>query len=535
MDLNFRQLLRLGIIKNHSMLIKNPYQTLEPYPEIALPRLLERTAEKYPDKTALIGVDEKSYTFREVYEISKRVGRLLQDKNLKKGDRVAIFSPNSPEYVIAFYGILAAGGVVTPLNPLYKERELKFQMNDSEAFGVFVSRPLLPVIETLRSELPSLKHIFILEDIREIVERTFDDPYLVEINPREDLAALPYSSGTTGLPKGVMLTHFNLVANARQFLASGLVTRYSTALDFLPLYHIYGLTLLMNGSISVGATQVLLSRFDTEDVLRMVEKYRVTTLFVVPPVLLRLMNFPDPNRFDTSSLRSVLSGAAPLAPEIEKRVEELYRCTVIQGYGLTETSPITNLCPVDRKKLSSICPPMADSEEKILHIENGEELPSGEVGELLVKGPQVMKGYWKSPEATSQSFTQDRWFRTGDIARADVEGYVYIVDRRKEMIKCRGYQVAPAELEALLLEHPAVLDAAVIPKPDTEVGEIPKAFIVLKPGRNRNTTEEEILKFVEAKIAPYKRVKEVEFTENIPKSPSGKILRRELIEKERRG
>jgi acyl-CoA synthetase (AMP-forming)/AMP-acid ligase II len=272
-------------------------------------------------------------------------------------------------------------------------------------------------------------------------------------------------------------------------------------------------------------------RFDVEQMLELVGKYGMTNLYLAPPAILAMANVPNPSRFDTSSLRLVQSGAAPLPPEVAERVKSIYGCLVSQGYGLTETSPSTNTNPLDRIKLESCGLPLADTFEKIVSLDTGEELPAGEAGEVAVQGPQVMKGYWKRPEETSQCLSEDGWLLTGDIGWLDEDGYLYILDRKKEMIKYKGYQVAPAELEALLYEHPAVLDAAVIPKRHLEGGEIPKALVVLREGFE--ASPEELMAFVAEKVAPYKKIREVEYLTAIPKSPAGKILRRELIERER--
>ena len=300
----------------------------------------------------------------------------------------------------------------------------------------------------------------------------------------------------------------------------------------LPLFHSYGMTVLMNAAIASGATQVHMARFDMEQFLALCSRHRVTMLVTVPPVILLITQVPDIEKYDLSSMRVCISGAAPLSEELQQRLEGLTGIPTIQGYGLTETSPITNLdyLESERRRSGSIGPALADTEEKVVDSEDGErELPRGEVGELLIKGPQVMKGYWMNPEETAETI-KDGWLYTGDLARMDEEGYVYIVDRKKELIKYKGFQVAPAEMEALLLEHPQVLDVAVVGKPDVEAGELPKAYVVAKdPG----LTAEEIMSFVACRVAGFKKIREVEFIDQIPKSPSGKILRRVLMDREK--
>jgi len=513
------------------MLIHSPYASLQPYPTASLSEYLENSAHRFQDKPCLINVDGTTYTFGQVWEAGRRLGRFLQDQGIQKGERVAILSANIPEYMVAFQGIVHAGAVVTTLNPLYKQRELLHQLEDCDATAIFTMRFLRTPVQGLQEHLPNLKNVWALEDIPELVKDSPPEPRFVEIDPQTDLVALPYSSGTTGLPKGVMISHFNLIANIRQLLTTGLTNTYSVYLDFLPFFHIYGLTALMSGGFAAGATQVLMPRFDAQMCLDLVQRQKVTFLAVVPPALLALANFPEREKFDTSSLEFIISGAAPLAPEIGQRAQSVYGCTVVQGYGMTETSAISNVSPPNRVKPTSVGPPIPDTIEKVVSLEDDRELGPGETGEILISGPQIMRGYWNQPEETADTITQDGWLRTGDIGQFDDEGYVYIVDRKKELIKYKGYQVPPAELEALLMEHPAVADAAVIPQPHPESGEIPKAFVILKP--TEEATAEDIIQCVADRGAPYKKVREVEFVDAIPKSLSGKILRRDLIDQER--
>jgi acyl-CoA synthetase (AMP-forming)/AMP-acid ligase II len=513
------------------LLIHSPWVSLQPYPTVTLPEYLEHSAHRFQDKPCLVNMDGTQYTFGQVWEGGQRLGRFLQDQGIQKGDRVAILSANIPEYVVAFQGIVHAGAVVTTLNPLYKQRELLHQLEDCDATAIFTMRFLQTPVQSLREHLPNLKHVWALEDVWEQAKESPPEPRFVEIDPQTDLVALPYSSGTTGLPKGVMLSHSNLIANIRQALNTGYTNAYSIFLDFLPFFHIYGLTVLVAAGFTSGATQVIMPRFDSQVCLDLVQRYKITNMFVVPPALLALANFPEREKFDTSTLQFIISGAAPLAPEIGQRAQSVYGCTVVQGYGMTETSAISNVSPPNRVKAASVGPPIADTVEKIVSLEDDSELGPGETGEILIHGPQIMRGYWNRPEDTAETITQDGWLRTGDIAQVDEEGYVYLVDRKKELIKYKGYQVPPAELEALLMEHPAVGDVAVIPKPDPESGEIPKAFVILKP--TEEATADDIIQFVADRVAPYKKVREVEFVDAIPKSLSGKILRRDLIEQER--
>jgi long-chain acyl-CoA synthetase len=346
-----------------------------------------------------------------------------------------------------------------------------------------------------------------------------------------DLAALPYTSGTTGFPKGVMLTHANLTANQQQFFAAVPVRRDDVFLNVLPYFHIYALNLLMTGAISLGATQVVMPRFDMVEYCTLVERHRATVCFIVPPIVLGLAMSPEVDKHDFSSVRFFFSGAAPLAPDPARRLMQRIGKPIIQGYGLTETSPVTHANPIDAPVLESIGPVVVGTEDKIVDLETGtKSLPNGEVGEICVRGPQVMKGYWNKPQDTADVI-RDGWFHTGDVGRRDDKGYVFIVDRKKEFIKYKGFGVGPAEVEAVLCEHPAVADAGVIGKPNEEAGEIPKAFVQLRP--NAQATAEELIAFVKERISDYKRVREVEFIEKVPRTASGKILRRELAERER--
>ena len=513
------------------MLFHSPWFSLEPYAEIPLIQLLAPSAERFRDKPAFITAEGQTHSFGEMWEASRRLGRYLQDSGVQKGDRIALLSANCPEYFVAFYGTLFAGGVVTTLNPLYKEREVLHQLEDCGARAVFAMGPLQPLVHGVREHLPELKNIWGIDDVWSLAGEAKGDPQPVAINAKEDLAALPYSSGTTGLPKGVMLSHYNLVCNVRQTQSVGMSSSYSVLLDFLPFYHIYGMIVLMACGFAAGATQVVMGRFDPTLCLELVQKHKVTNLFAVPPALLALANFPGTDKYDTSSLQMIMSGAAPLPPEVAQASARALRTVVLQGYGMTETSPVTNVNPMNRIKEATVGPPIADTIEKVVSLDDGRELNAGEVGELLTFGPQVMQGYWQKPEDTAETLPGGGWIRTGDIVQMDDEGYVTILDRKKEMIKYKGYQIAPAELEALLVEHPAVMDSAVIPKRDTESGEVPKAFVLLRQGQEASV--EDLMRFVEERVAPYKKVREIEFVDAIPKTPSGKILRRELIEQER--
>jgi acyl-CoA synthetase (AMP-forming)/AMP-acid ligase II len=353
----------------------------------------------------------------------------------------------------------------------------------------------------------------------------------VEINPSEDLVVLPYSSGTTGLPKGVMLTHRNLVANLCQMEGLDYFTANDTLICVLPLFHIYGLVVILNMGLHKGSPIVTLPRFDLEQFLRAVQDYKVTMAHIVPPIVLMLSNNPLVDEYDVSSLHTLFSGAAPLGEALTRACMERLNCKIRQGYGMTETSPVTHSSPSDpaKVKFGSVGVLAPNTECKIVNLETGEPVPPRTEGEICVRGPQIMKGYLNRPEATATTIDADGWLHTGDVGFVDEDGHFFIVDRAKELIKYKGFQVAPAELEAILLKHPAVADCAVIPCPDDEAGEVPKAFVVCKG----EVSAQAIMDFVAVEVATFKRLRYVEFIDKVPKSASGKILRRVLIAQDR--
>jgi len=513
-----------------------------PRPDVAIPDtpltpfLLER-AERHARRTALIdGSSGHSYTYAQWARAVRRAAAGLARRGLRKGDVLAIYSPNVPEYAVAFHAASLLGGVVTTVNPAYTAEELTYQLRDARArFLVTVPQCLDKVGKA--SAAAGVEEVFLFgegEGATPFAALMAEDGPVPEaaIDPREDLVALPYSSGTTGLAKGVMLTHRNLVANVLQTASAlDLLGGDDTVVAVLPFFHIYGLVVVLNLGLYHGATIVTLPRFDLEGFLDTLQKHKVTFANVVPPIVLALAKHPVVGRYDLSRLRCVFSGAAPLGDQVARACAERLGCRVLQGYGLTETSPVTHVGPSDpvRARPASIGFTVSNTECRVVSIEDGRALGPSEHGEICIRGPQNMRGYLNRPEATAAMIDAEGWLHTGDIGYADEEGYFYVVDRLKELIKYKAMQVAPAELEAVLLTHPAVTDAAVIPSPDPDAGEVPKAFVVVQG----QATPEEIMAFVAERVAPFKKVRRLEVVEQIPKSPSGKILRRLLVERER--
>jgi long-chain acyl-CoA synthetase len=512
------------------------------YPEIPYGAMLDRPVTLYPEREA-VAFKDVSLTFRELEGLVNAFANALRGLGIGRGDRVCLFMTNRPEYVVAFYALARVGAVSSPMNPSYKEREVAYQLADAQAVAVVVQQDLLPIVRAVRGEVPRLKHVIVVgpgaaaaPDVLRFADlvaaTTTARPPALDI-PGDELLVLPYSSGTTGLPKGVLLSHKVFLSNNIQFMSAIRATDTDTFMVFLPFYHIYGL-MLMGGAVHGGTRMVVMERFDMVECLQRIVEQRVTIVFVVPPILLALANRPDIGKVDWSSVKMFMVGAAPVAPELARRVTELTGVKVVQGYGLTEAGPVTHLNPVHDDTLLTLDTggmPVNDTEQKVVDLESGErELAAGEVGEILVRGPQVMLGYWNAPEATAAAL-RDGWLYTGDIGRIDDQGYLTITDRKKEMIKYKGFGIAPAEIEALLFEHPGVADCAVIGKPDPEAGEVPKAFVVLK---DRTLTADALLGWARGRLAGYKTLHEIALVDAIPKTASGKILRRVLKEEERR-
>ena len=517
------------------MIITGPYPDVE-IPKTALTPFVMHRAKELSDKSALIdGPSGRAVTYSQLADAISIVAHNLSVRGFKKGEVFGILSPNCPEYGIAFHAIATLGGIVTPINPLYTRHEIAHQLKDSRA-RFLVTLPGCIDKASEAAQDAGIEELFVFGSAEGAT--SFDTLMVdngraeqVEIDPLEDLVALPYSSGTTGLPKGVMLTHHNLVANLRQMEGLCYFYETDTLICVLPLFHIYGLVVVLNMGLYSGATVVMMPRFDLEGFLQAVQDYNVSMAHLVPPIVLALAKHPVVDNYTLPNLKTIFSGAAPLGEELTRACMDRLGCNVRQGYGMTETSPVTHSSPAPPHtvKFGSVGVAAPNTECMILDLESGAPLGAGERGEVCVRGPQIMRGYLNNPDATAQTIDSDGWLHTGDIGYADQDGHFFIVDRAKELIKYKGFQVPPAELEALLLTHPCIADAAVIPYPDDEAGEVPKGIIVLKEPVEPQT----ILDYVAERVAPHKRIRHLEFTDKIPKSPSGKILRRVLVDAEK--
>jgi long-chain acyl-CoA synthetase len=524
--------------------------------------LLSDSAKAHPDNPC-VHYQGRTFNYSQVDEISSRFAGALVSLGVKKGDRVAIFMPNKPQLVFAYFGALMAGAIVVMCNPVYKERELEHQLRDSGAQVVVASRTvakgldLFNSLEACRGRL-SLRHVIAtgitdylpplkrrlapLAGIKEVQRREtldfmdlvrsskpIDEP--VAVDPLNDVALLQYTGGTTGVAKGAMLTHYNLVSNAMYGDELFPVTEKDVSLCALPLYHIYGLTVTMNMPIAAGASLVLLPSFHVEEVVKTIQRMKVTLFSGAPAMYIAINSKPNANTFNLRSVRACMSGGAALPPAVRKKFMELTGGNLVEGYGLSETSPVTHVNPLrgGAVKEGSIGPPVPDTDAVIVDIGDREKvLPLGEVGELAVKGPQVMKGYWNQKGETD-AVLKDGWLLTGDIAKMDEDGYFYIVDRKKDMINVGGFKVYPREVEDVLFEHPGIKEAGVVGIHDDFSGEAVKAFVVPKDPAAK-LTEQEVISFCQERLAKFKAPKRVEFVQDLPKTLIGKVLRRKLRE-----
>ena len=541
------------------------------YPESGVPTLLEGAAKRYPARTAIEFMGfEMSY--QELWTAARKFGTALQQMGIKKGDRVAVMLPNCPQFVIAFYGASLIGAVVVNTSPLYVARELEHQLKDSGAQTLVMLNLFFPryreiagnvsvkrvIVTGLQDFLPFPKnvlypikarrdgswvtvkaesHIFFFKHLLDKYPAT---PSGVNIQP-DDLALLQYTGGTTGTPKGAMLSHRNLVSNVAMAAAWNVDAKdgQETVLGVIPFFHVYGMTVGMNWAVKMAATMVLLPRWNTKDVLEAIQKHKPTTFPGVPTMYVAINNHPEVKKYDLSSIRVCISGAASLPIEVSRTFEERSGAVLVEGYGLTETAPITHTNPLrGERRAGSIGIPLPGVDARVVDA-NRQTLKDGEIGELAIRGPNVMLGYWQRPDETDKCIvnaldggrTPGRWLLTGDMARMDADGYFSIVDRKKDMIDASGYNVYPREVEEVLYEHPKVEEAVVVGVPDAYRGETVKAFIVLKDGET--ATEAEIIAFVRLKLAAYKAPRLVEFRAELPKTLVGKILRRQLLEEEK--
>ena len=565
----FEQLKGRGNMENKPWLQHYPDtipETIE-FEEKSLQQFLVETAKKYPTKVAL-HFNGKEMTYQEVYESALKFANYLKSIGIQKGDRVAIMLPNTPQSFISFFGVLFAGGIIVQTNPMYTEREVAYQMKDSGAKAIIALDILYPRITKVQNET-DLEHIIItaIKDylpfpknliypfiqkkqygfsvkvehggnihlFTEIMKAPPLDNPILDVNFDEDLAILQYTGGTTGFPKGVMLTHKNLVANAKmcETWLYKCEEGKEVVLGALPFFHVYGMTTVLILSVLQGSKVVLIPKPEPEVLLKAIQSQKVTMFPGAPTMYIGLLNHPDLQKYDLSSIDSCISGSATLPVEVQEQFESLTGGKLVEGYGLTEASPVThaNLLWDGERIKGSIGIPWPNTLAEIRDLETDEPLPPGEVGELVIKGPQVMKGYWNRPEDTEETL-RNGWLYTGDLGYMDEKGYFYIVDRKKDMIIASGFNIYPREIEEVLYEHPAVQEAVVAGIPDPYRGETVKAYIVLK--EDHSVTEKEMDHFARKHLAAYKVPKLYEFRDELPKTTVGKILRRQLVEEERK-
>jgi len=528
------------------------------YPRIALYHFLDETAAKHPTNpcTNFFG---KQLTYHQIKQLSDCFAAGIRRMGVRKGDRVVLLLPNSPQFIIAYYGLLKAGATIVPLNPLSAERELEFYLSDSQA-EVAITIPLfLNKVASLRGKTP-LKHIVYsrladflpfpqslvqgfreqklvrgahgvaMNDFKELLKQEIRSDWSPEPVQPEEMAVLIYSGGTTGIAKGIMLSHFNFVANAHQILAWGHLTDEQGLLAVLPLFHGFGMSVTMNAAILAGGEITLVPRFNAKQVATTIQKRKPCFFIGVPTMFVQLSNLPDIHRYDFSSLRGIFVGAAPLTQAIKDDFEKKTGGRMIEGYGLTEAVTAIMANPYHgTHKLGSIGIPFSDVDMKIVSLDDGRDLPPGELGEIALRSPTVMLGYYKNPEETRKTIV-DGWLHTGDIGYVDGDGYFYITDRKKELIIVGGFNVFPREIDELIYQHPKVKEGITVGIPDLRKGERIKVYIVLKAGET--ATPEEFIAYFKDRLTPYKVPSEVEFRAELPKSMIGKILRRALREEE---
>jgi len=541
------------------------------YPAITLHQLLEESVKRFPRHPVIIfpGVlgDDCRLTYHELNQQANKLANALLSLGVKKGDRVALLMPNCPQFVISYYAALKIGGIVVATNPLYSPREMEFQLKDCSAETTIVLSPFYKTIAALRQRT-SIRNI-VVTNIKEylppfsrllftlfrerkeghrvdisgeenvysfqnLIREADAAPPQVTVEP-EDVAMLQYTGGTTGLSKGAVATHRNVLANVLQMKAWATPINVKEgeeiALGVMPLFHVYGMVTVMHFTVATGSAMLLLPRFQINQVLKMINRYKPAFFPGVPTMYVAVINHPEVKKYNLRSIRACISGAAPLPVEVQEKFEELTGGKLVEGYGLSEAPTATHCNPLTgKRKVGSIGVPLPDVEAKIMDMESGEkEMAIGEVGELVIKAPQVMKGYWNRPEETKMVLRQG-WLYTGDLAKMDEDGFFTIVDRKKELIIAGGYNVYPREVEEVLYEHPKIKEVACYGVPDPYRGQTVKVAIVLKEGQT--ATAEEIIEFCRERLARYKVPKLIEFRTELPKSPIGKVLRRVLMEEE---
>ena len=536
------------------------------YPHIPLYHLLDETAAKHPANTCT-NFFGRRLTYQQIKGLSDRFAASMRSLSIRKGDRVVLLLPNSPQFLVAYYGLLKAGAVIVPLNPLYTERELEFHLTDSGA-EVAITIPLfLSKVASLRGKTP-LKHIIYsrladflpfplnlaqgfrerrlmrgvdsaaLVDFKTLLKQALPPDWHPEEVQPDEMAVLIYSGGTTGVAKGIMLSHFNFVANAHQVIAWGHLTDEQGVLAVLPFFHGFGMSVTMNAAVFAGGEIILLPRFNAKQVAKAIQRYKPSFLIGVPTMFVQLSNLPDIHRYDFSSLRGIFVGAAPLTRAIKEEFEAKLQATgktgggMIEGYGLTEAVTAIMANPYQgMHKLGSIGIPFSDVDVKIVSLDDGRDLAPGELGEIVLRSPTVMLGYYKNAEETQKTIV-DGWLYTGDIGYVGEDGYFYITDRKKDLIIVGGFNVFPREIDELIYQHPKVKEGISVGIPDPRKGERIKVYIVLKEGET--ATPEEFIAYFKERLTPYKVPSEVEFRTELPKSMIGKILRRALREEENR-
>jgi acyl-CoA synthetase (AMP-forming)/AMP-acid ligase II len=514
-------------------IVRSPFP-LPPIPETDVSSFALRHSPRLGDKPALTdAASGRTIAYETLAPLVRRAATGLAVRGFRRGDVLAIYAPNLPEYAVAAHAVMSLGGVVTTANPLYTPAELAKQLTDSKARAIVTVPPFLENARQAAAEA-GCRELYVIGEADDatpfgaLLEHG-DDPPAVQIDP-EDTAALLYSSGTTGMPKGVQLSHRAIVANLMQSALAFDYREDDTIAVVAPFFHALGFAVLLNSGLFVGATVVSLPRFELEAFLQAIQDHRATVTIIVPPIALALARHPVVDRYDLSSLRFVGCGAAPLGKEVEDECAERLGCFFRQGYGMTEATAsiaIPVVAEPERHVSGQAGILVAGTEARVVDPVSGEDLGTGGTGEIWIRGPQLMDGYLGRPEATAETIDSDGWLHSGDIGRVEADGRLFITDRMKELIKYKAHQVAPAELEALLCTHPAVAAAGVVGAPDEEAGELPTAFIVA----SGEVSDDELMSWVAERVAPHKRIRRVERIEEIPCSPSGKILRRELRER----